>query len=125
MAGPLEGIKILEWAMYHNGPAAGYMLGDLGAEVIKIEQPVTGDYCRGVQSMFDSGMGIPGGGNAQFETANRNKKGIILDLHQESGRQVLYKLVETADVFYTNFRKSVAQKLKVDYASLKQHNPKL
>ncbi len=125
MPGPLDGIRILEWAMYHNGPAAGYMLGDLGAEVIKIEQPVTGDYCRGVQSMFDSGMMLPGGGNAQFETANRNKKGIILDFQQEAGRQVLYKLVETADVFFTNFRKSVAQKLKADYATLKKYNPKL
>ena len=125
MAGPLDGIRILEWAMYHNGPAAGYMLGDLGAEVIKVEQPVTGDYCRGVQSMFDSAMTLPGGGNVQFETANRNKKSMVLDLQQDAGRQVLYRLVQTADVFFTNFRKSVAQKLKVDYATLKPHNPRL
>lgn len=125
MEGPLHGIRLIEWAMYHNGPAAGYMLGDLGAEVIKVEQPVTGDYCRGVQSAFDALMSLPDGKNCQFETANRNKKSVVLDLRTEEGRAILYRLVEKSDVFFTNFRKSVAQRLKADYATLSQHNPKL
>ena len=125
MSGALEGIRILEWAMFHNGPAAGYMLGDLVAEVIKIEQPVTGDYCRGVQSMFDAQMTLAAGRNVQFETANRNKKSIVLDFRTEAGKAILYRLVETADVFFTNFRKSVAQRLGADYQTLRKYNPRL
>jgi len=125
MTGPLAGIRVIEWAAFHNGPAAGYMLGDLGAEVIKVEPPVTGDPCRGVQSMFDMAMTLPEGRNVQFETANRNKKSIVLDLTKEKGREVLYKLVARSDVFFTNYRKSVARKLGMDYETLRQYNPRL
>src|SRR3989304_6490523 len=97
MSGALEGIRILEGAMFHKGPAAGYMLGDLGAEVIKIEQPVTGDYCRGVQSMFDAQMTLAAGRNVQFETANRNKKSIVLDFRTEAGKAILYRLGGAAE----------------------------
>ena len=125
VARPLEGVRILEWAVFHNGPAAGYMLGDLGAEVIKIEEPVRGDPIRGMESLFGSVMSLPGGRNIGFETANRSKKGITLDLKKEEGRQVLCRLVKKADVFYTNFRREVARDLGADYDTLKKHNPGL
>lgn len=121
----LQGIRLIEWGMFHNGPAAGYMLGDLGAEVIKIEHPIRGDAARGMESIFGTSTSLPGGRNIIFETSNRNKKSITLDLSQEQGRKVLYRLVEKADVFYTNFRPSVARKLGADYETLRSYNPLL
>jgi crotonobetainyl-CoA:carnitine CoA-transferase CaiB-like acyl-CoA transferase len=108
--------------MHHNGPATAYMLGDLGAEVIKVEPPVTGDYQRGVQSTYDVLMTLPGGYNAAFETANRNKRSIVIDLNNSTGRSVLYRLVEKSDVFITNFTKRVIKKLEIDYDTLRKYN---
>ena len=125
MAGPLDGIRILEWAMWHNGPAAGYMLGELGAEVIKIEHPVQGDATRGVSTMSGAPMFLPGGRSILFEVANRSKKSITVNLQTEKGREVVYRLVEKSDVFFTNFRQKVARKLKLDYPDLARINPKL
>jgi len=125
MAGPLAGIRVLEWAVFHNGPAAGYMLGDLGAEVIKIEEPVRGDPWRGVESLAGAAMSLPGGLNVAFEVANRSKKSITLDLKREEGREILYRLVSKCDVFFTNFSRDVARRLKVDYETLSQYNPGL
>lgn len=123
--GPLSGIRVLEVAMYHNGPATGYMLGDLGAEVIKIEPPVTGDYQRGVQGMYDVNVTTAQGVNVIFETANRNKRSVILDLKNQSGKAAFHRLVAKSDVFITNFTKRVIRELGIDYAALKQHNPRL
>lgn len=121
----LEGIRILDWTMFHNGSATGYMLGDLGAEVIHIEKRITGDDQRGMESLFGASMSLPGGRNLGFETACRNKKGITLDMSKDKGREVLYRLAAKSDVMLTNFRRSVAQKLKVDYESLCAYNPKI
>lgn len=122
---PLQGVRVIEWAMWHNGPAAGYMLGDLGAEVIKIEHPVEGDAARGVATMSGAPMFLPGGRSTVFEGANRSKKSITLNLQTEKGREAAYRLVEKSDVFFTNFRQSVTRKLKLDYPDLSRINPRI
>lgn len=124
-SGPLDGIRCLEWAMWHNGPAAGYMLAELGAEVIKIEHPVQGDATRGVSTLSGASAFLPGGRTILFEVGNRSKKGITLNLQTEKGREVAYRLIEKSDVFYTNYRQKVARKLKMDYPDLSRINPKL
>ena len=125
MGGPLEGIRILECAGFLSAPTAGYMLGDLGAEVIKIEDRVKGDPIRGMSAYFGGSLYLPGGINIFFETANRNKKSITLDLKKEKGKKILYELVKISDVFCTNYSKGVCTKLGIDYETLKKCNPKL
>jgi len=123
--GPLHGIRIIEAAQLLNGPAASYMLGDLGAEVIKIETPGIGDMARGFISAWDVPMKGPEGINILFETANRNKRSIVLDLKNDSGRAIFYKLIEKSDVFITNFSRRVLSDLQISYDTLEQYNPKL
>jgi len=124
MSGALAGIRMLELGVYQNGPAAGYMLGDMGAEVIKIEDRVQGDYGRGTSSLW--GLSVEHKGvNLFYETPNRNKKSITLDLKKEKGREILYRLVEKADVFYTNFGKKTLTKLGCDYETLCKFNSKI
>ena len=125
MVRPLDGIRMLELAVFHNGPGAGYMLGDLGAEVIKIEDRVRGDVSRGTETLWGNTVSLRGGLNTQFETGNRNKKSITLDLKKEEGKEVLHRLVEKSDVFYTNFSERVTTKLGADYKTLSQYNPRL
>lgn len=125
MAGALEGIRVLDWTIWQMGPVASRVLADLGAEVIKIEHPITGDMARGVQRISGVLPILPGGINYYFESNNRNKKGITLDLKKPKGKQVLSKLVENSDVFVTNFRKDVAERLGVDYQTLRGFNPRL
>jgi len=122
MRGPLDGIRLLEWASFINGPGAGYMLGDLGAEVIKVEEPMRGDPSRGSVQLWDRQMMLPGGLNLVFEVFNRNKKGITLNLREKKGREIFYRLVERSDVFYTNYREELRQRLGLDYQSLCNHN---
>jgi CoA:oxalate CoA-transferase len=123
--GPLQGIRVIECAGYLSAPTACYMLGDLGAEVIKIEDREKGDPSRGTSAVFGSSMTLANGENILFETANRNKKSMTLDLKKEKGRQLLYELVAKADIFCTNFSSSAIAKLEIGYETLKKHNPKL
>ena len=123
MAGPLKDIRILECAGYLSAPSAGYMLGDLGAEVIKIEDRVRGDPVRGMATLFGGSMILPDGTNIQFETANRNKKSITLDLRK--GKELLYRLLAVSDVFTTNYTLSAIDDLDIGYQNLKKYNPKL
>jgi len=125
MAEPLEGIRVLECGGYLSAPSAGYMLGDLGAEVIKVEDRVKGDPVRGMSSTFGRGMIMPDGTNILFETANRNKKSLTLDLKKKKGKELLYRLVALSDVFCTNYSRSAIDSLGIDYKTLKKHNPKL
>jgi len=125
MSGPLEGVRLLEWASFINGAGAGYMLGDLGAEVIKIEEPGKGDPSRGSVRLWDRQMMLPGGLNLVFETFNRNKRGITLNLRTEEGLEVFRLLVGTSDVFYTNYREELRRRVGVDYESLSKINPGL
>lgn len=116
---PLEGVRILDFTAAMAGPFATMLLADLGAEVIKIEPP-EGDHARD--------WGPPSYGekySAYFASVNRGKKSIVLDLKREEAREVVYKLVKTADAVVENFRPGVAERLGVDYKNLKRFNPQL
>jgi crotonobetainyl-CoA:carnitine CoA-transferase CaiB-like acyl-CoA transferase len=119
----LEGIRILEWTQFMNGSV--YMLGDLGAEVIHIEDRVKGDAARGISAMWGDSIMLPGGRNVVFELANRSKKSLTVDLKKEKGREILYRLVEKSDAFVSNYRPAVAENLGLDYETLSKLNPGL
>jgi len=121
----LSGIRVIEWAAWHQGPEAASMLGDLGADVIKIEDRIRGDPFRGVESLSGTSMTMPKQLNMAFQINNRNKRSITLDLKKDKGKQVLGTLVSKSDVFLTNYSQSTAKKLGVDYESLKAYNPHL
>jgi crotonobetainyl-CoA:carnitine CoA-transferase CaiB-like acyl-CoA transferase len=123
--GPLQGIRVVECGGYLSAPTAGYMLGDLGAEVIKVEDREKGDPSRGTSALFGAGMTLANGENILFETANRNKKDITIDLKTNKGREILYGLVARSDVFCTNFTQSAIKNLMIDYETLRKHNPGL
>lgn len=124
MSGALAGIRAIELAVFQNGPASGYMLGDMGAEIIKIEDRVQGDHSRGTSSLWGKSIEHRGV-NLFFETPNRNKRSMTLNLKKEKGREILYKLVEQSDVFYTNFSKKVCARLGCDYETLSRINEKI
>ena len=111
MPGALDGIRIVDLSIQIPGPYGSMILGDLGAEVIKIEQPGVGDFARLLPSLFN---GI-----------NRNKKSMIVDLKSPQGRAIVHKLAEDADIVLEGFRPGVAQKLGIDYAILKRINPRI
>jgi len=122
---PLEGIRVLDCGVFHAGPGGPAILGDLGAEVIKIEQPGIGDPIRMAGQIGRIRFGVAGGRSLFFEGANRSKKGIALDLKSEKGRSILYRLVEQSDVFMTNMRAAAVERLKIDYPVLREINPRL
>src|SRR5215813_13036360 len=107
---PLEGIRVLDWTIWQQGPVCTMMLGDLGAEVIKLEERVGGDPGRGVMSIGGASTSAAGQRNYYFEANNRHKKSLTLNLKTQEGREIVYKLVEKSDVFVQNFRKGVAGK---------------
>jgi len=116
---PLRGVRVLDFTAAMAGPFATMLLADLGAEVIKIEPP-EGDHARD--------WGPPSYGekySAYFASVNRGKKSIVLDLKREEAREVVYKLVKNAGAVVENFRPGVAQRLGVDYETLRRHNPRL
>lgn len=117
MALPLQGIRVLDLATIVAGPLGTTMLADMGADVIKIEAPF-GDDCRymGPRIGIDSGT---------YVGVNRNKRGITLDLRQPEALEVYYKLAENADIIVTNMRGAAKEKLRVDYDSTRQHNPRI
>src|SRR4030042_1835147 len=115
MSGILEGVKIVEMGHVGAIPAASSMMGDCGADVIKVE-PLTGDQSR----RFRGTEMNPG-----FYLHNRSKKSIAIDLKQQSGKEIVYKLVKRSDVFLTNYQIGALEKLKMDYETLSQVNPKL
>jgi len=115
---PLKGIKVIDCTSALAGPYCTLLLGDMGAEVIKIEEPKAGDLLR-KQVPFIKGEG------AYFLYTNRNKKSITLNLQGERGRNILLKLAQKADIFVENFRPQVKHRLRIDYATLKEKNPGL
>jgi len=123
MPRPLEGIRVIDWTIWQQGPVSSMMLADLGADVIKIEEPETGDPGRGV--MRASGQDVSSVANFYFEAHNRGKRAMTLDLRQPEAREVLYKLTAKSDVFIQNFRPGAAKRAGLDYETLKKHNPKL
>ena len=122
MTETMRGIRVVEVASWTFVPAAGAVLADWGADVLKIEHPVTGDPQRGLAAL---GV-MPGAGNAgnfMMQVPNRGKRSIGLDIASEDGRAVLGKLVATADVFLTNMLPSVRQKLRIDVDEIRADNP--
>ena len=125
MNGPLEGIKVLECGIWQMGPSATASLGDLGAEVIKVEERIHGDPGRGIKWIRGIPVELPQGKSWYFEYNNRNKRSITLDLKKAEGREIFFKLIKIADVFIQNFRLGVADELGIDYSKLSKHNPGL
>jgi crotonobetainyl-CoA:carnitine CoA-transferase CaiB-like acyl-CoA transferase len=120
----LEGIKVVETAVVYAGPMAVRLLADWGADVIKIEHPVRGDLAR-YESAKRGGKAIVSDINYRLENYNRNKRAITLDLSKKSSQEVIYKLLEKADVFVSNFRPRELKKFKLEYDTLSQLNPRL
>jgi crotonobetainyl-CoA:carnitine CoA-transferase CaiB-like acyl-CoA transferase len=118
MTRPLEGIRILDFTRYQQGPYATVMLSDLGADVIKVEERENGDLGRALGRQ-------PDGWCAYFEAHNRNKRSITIDSRTEKGREIIYRLVPSVDVVCDNFRPGVMQRLQLDYETLVQHNPRI
>ena len=122
---PLDGIRVVECAMFHAGPGASAIMGDMGAEVIKIEAPGIGDPLRGLMRIGSIPFELPGGRNIFFEGSNRNKKSITVDLMTDKGQEIVQKLVMSADVFVTNMRRPAVKKMKISYNDFRKINPKL
>ncbi|MDY7037679.1 MAG: CoA transferase [Thermodesulfobacteriota bacterium] len=121
---PLEGVRIVEYGVFHAGPGAGAILGDLGADVIKIEDGI-GDPARHWTDVGGIDFCLPDGDNVWYHIANRNKKGIYLDIKKEKGKEILFRLIEEADVFLTNLRSSTKTSLGIDYETMRGVNPKI
>lgn len=120
MAGPVEGVKVVELGVWVAGPAAGGILADWGADVIKIEPP-TGDPAR----MFGRMLGCDMGLNPPFEMDNRSKRSVVLNLGTDAGRATAFELLAGADVFLTNVRPGALQRLGLDFESVSATNPRL
>ena len=118
MPGPLDGITVLDCSAVILGPMAGQYLGDMGADVIKIEPP-EGDVTRAIGPRRHEGMG------ALFLANNRNKRSIVLDLKTPEGRAALHHLAARADVVLHSIRAAAAQRIGLDYATLADANPRL
>ena len=116
--GPLQGLRIIDLSMMLAGPSGSMLMGDLGAEILKVE-PLDGDETRESPPYFY------GENSAYFWSINRNKKSIAINLKSPEGRQVLYDLVKKSDVVYDNYRPGVLERLQIDYENLKKYNPKI
>jgi crotonobetainyl-CoA:carnitine CoA-transferase CaiB-like acyl-CoA transferase len=122
---PLEGVRVVECGVFHAGPGACAILGDLGAEVIKIEAPGTGDPIRQLKRVGVIPFELAGNRSLFCEGANRNKKSVTINLKSEKGKDLLYRLIKKADVFLTNLRPKAIEKLKIEYGDLAAINPKI
>jgi crotonobetainyl-CoA:carnitine CoA-transferase CaiB-like acyl-CoA transferase len=120
MAGPMEGVKVVELGVWVAGPAAGGILADWGADVIKIEPP-TGDPAR----MFGRMLGIEDGVSPPFEMDNRGKRSVVLDLTTDDGRASAFELLSGADVFLTNVRPAALRRTGLDFETVAARNPRL
>lgn len=121
MSRPLEGIRVLEVAMYGFVPSCGAVLGEWGAEVIKVEHAVTGDPQRGLRQTGP--LRVEGDPNPNIEHANRGKRSIGLDMSVPEGREVLLELARRADVFLTSFLPGHRQKFGIDVDDIRAVNP--
>lgn len=117
----LEGIRIVELGMWIAGPATGGLLADWGADVVKVEAP-GGDPAR---YLYDSYFGSTAAGSPPFDAANRGKRSIVVDLSADAGREVLDRLLGTADVFLTNLRQGALERLGIAPAELRRRFPRL
>lgn len=120
MAGPLDGVKVVELGVWVAGPAAGGILADWGADVVKVE-PLSGDPARTFQRMLGADMPT----NPVFEMDNRSKRSIAVDLSTDSGLEIAKALIAEADVFVTNVRLAGLERLGLDHESLRAEHPRL
>lgn len=123
MAGPLDGVRVIEISMFQQGPVAGMRLGDLGADVIKIE-PKTGDPGRQFMRIIGAMVGLEGR-NYYFEHGNRNKRGMVLDMRKPQGMEVFLKLIDSADVFLNNMSIPAPERMGIGPEALMARNPRL
>jgi crotonobetainyl-CoA:carnitine CoA-transferase CaiB-like acyl-CoA transferase len=121
----LEGIKVIDVSQVIAVPVAARHLADFGAEVIHVEHPEHGDSWRGFLAGVGGGSSVASNIDYNWEAWNRNKKSLTLDLGSETGRAIIYKLMERADVFTTNLRLWEREKFGLDYGSLKMINPRI
>ena len=121
MRSPLDGITILDLTIWQNGPWGTVMLSDMGANVIKIENPIDGDPGRNVGMLGPSPAAI----NSYFETMNRNKRSMTLNLKCTEGREIFMTMAKKADVITQNFRVGVVDRLGIGYEAIKEINPKI
>ncbi len=119
MRKPLEGLKVVDLTTALNGPFCTMILGDYGADVLKIE-PLGGEQCRTWGPIEEES-----GESGFFNYVNRNKKGATLNLKSEKGLEMFYELVKDADILVENYRGGVTKKLKIDYDVIKEINPKI
>src|ERR1700735_591421 len=118
----LSGLRVIDCGTYIAGPAAATILSDFGAEVIKIERPPYGDPYRHLGSL----PAMPKcAHNYHWVLGGRNRKSIALDLTDDAAREALLKLVETADIFITNYQPKVQRALRLEYPDLEAANPRL
>jgi len=118
MSGPLDGVRIVDLTSMLTGPYATQILGDLGADVVKIEPP-SGDTVRGIGPSRNTGMG------SIFLHANRSKRSVVLDLKKPGGREALLRLVADADVLIYNVRPQAMARLGLDYIAVAAANPRV
>ena len=118
MTRPLEEVSVLELSTMIAGPYAGQMLGDLGADVVKIERPGGGELARDLEPRV-------GDESFYYLTANRNKRGLALDVTDETGREVFLDLAEAADVVLLNFPPTFAERYGIDHGTVRERNPEL
>ncbi len=119
MAGTLEGIRVIDLSRALAGPYCSMMLGDMGADVIKVEQPGSGDEARSWGPPFLNGE------STYFMSVNRNKRSLTLDLKDEKGQEALRRLIVTADVLLENFSPGVLERLGFGWETLQRLNPRL
>ena len=116
----LEGVRVLDLSRMLAGPYGSMLLADMGAEVIKVEEPGGGDPMRAMGPPF-----LPDGESAYFLAINRNKKSVAIDLSATAGREVFHDLVRHADVVWENFRPGVMERLGCGSAELSALNPRI
>jgi len=124
MKAPLEGIRAIEISNLYLAPAAGLLLADMGAEVIKLE-PFTGDQSRGIRIWQNTIMTYSSGNSLVFEMSNRNKKSVALDIRTKEGREIVHSLVRKSDIFVSNMMETTLEEWGCGYDRLKELNPKI
>ena len=121
----LEGIRVVDVSQVAAVPMAARLMADFGADVIHVEPPKTGDSFRVIQLGLEMLTGTHSEFNYIWENYNRNKRSVTIDLSQEGGQQVLYRMLENADVFVTNLRPFELKEFNLEYGTLSRMNPKL
>jgi crotonobetainyl-CoA:carnitine CoA-transferase CaiB-like acyl-CoA transferase len=123
--GPLTGLTVVECSTWAFGPLCGVMLGDLGADVIKVENPNQPDAARTLLMVASADMEMPDGRSALFDIVNRNKRSVAIDLKSDRGRDLLKELIAGSDIFLQNFRPGVFDRMGLGYDDLAREQPRL